>query len=94
MGLAPYGEPKFVDKIRDNLIEIDDDGSVKLATDFFEFMTGIRMTSPKFHALFEGEPRKPETEISQKEMDELNLQNNRINSQSNYKISPQIGGKM
>ena len=69
MGLAPYGKPKFVDKIRDNLIEIHDDGSVKLATDFFEFMTGSRMTSPKFHALFEGEPRKPETEISQKEMD-------------------------
>ena len=69
MGLAPYGEPKYVDKIKENLIEIHDDGSVILDTDFFEFMTGSRMTSPKFHALFDGEPRKPETDISQKEMD-------------------------
>lgn len=69
MGLAPYGEPKYVDLIKDNLITILDDGSFHLNMDYFDFCTGLRMTSSKFHLLFEGEPRQPEAEINQYHMD-------------------------
>ncbi|WP_111978075.1 carbamoyltransferase family protein [Algibacillus agarilyticus] len=69
MGLAPYGEPKYVDLILDHLIEVQADGSFALDMSYFNFATGLTMTSAKFHALFGGEPRDDKTEVSQKEMD-------------------------
>ena len=69
MGLAPYGEPKYVDHIMDNLIDVKEDGTYKLNMGYFNYATGLTMTSGKFHKLFGGPPRKPETDISQKEMD-------------------------
>ena len=69
MGLAPYGNPIYVDKIRDNLIKIKKDGSFSLDMSYFDYCTGLRMTNEKFHKLFGGDPRIPESEITQKEMD-------------------------
>ena len=69
MGLAPYGSPKYVKLIKDNLIEIKEDGSFKLNMDYFDFATGLTMTNKKFDKLFDGEPRKPESELTQKDMD-------------------------
>ncbi len=69
MGLAPYGNPKYVDLIKANLIKISDDGSFQLDMSFFNFATGLTMTNKKFNNLFGGPPRKSETEITQKEMD-------------------------
>ena len=69
MGLAPYGEPKYLDKIKNHLIDIKDDGSFRLNMDYFNYCVGLTMTSKKFHNLFDGEPRQPETSITQKEMD-------------------------
>ena len=69
MGLAPYGEPKYAQKIKDNLIDIKADGSFRLNMDYFDYCTGLRMTNRKFDQLF-GEPaRKPESELTQREMD-------------------------
>jgi len=69
MGLAPYGEPKYVQTILDNLIDVKQDGSFRLNLDYFSFPVGLTMTNRKFHRLFDGPPRKPESRISQKEMD-------------------------
>jgi carbamoyltransferase len=69
MGLAPYGEPKYVKVIYDNLIELDDDGSFWLNPDYFNYCSGLTMTSERFHKLFGGPPRQPETKLTQKEMD-------------------------
>lgn len=69
MGLAPYGEPKYVDLIKDNLISIKDDGSFHLDMSYFDYATGLTMTNDKFHKLFGGPPRKSESEVTQKEMD-------------------------
>ena len=69
MGLAPYGEPKYEKQIRDNLIEIKDDGSFKLNMNYFDYHTGLKMTNKNFDKLFSGPPRKSESKISQKEMD-------------------------
>jgi carbamoyltransferase len=69
MGLAPYGEPKYVDLILKNLIDLKDDGTFRLNLDYFEYMTGLKMTGGKFHELFGGPPRKPESPVTQKEMD-------------------------
>jgi carbamoyltransferase len=69
MGLAPYGEPKYVDKIKSNLINISDDGSFQLDMSYFSFAHGLTMTNSKFHKLFGGLPRQPESEITQKQMD-------------------------
>lgn len=69
MGLAPYGEPKYVKEIYDHLIDVKEDGSFRLDMDYFNYCQGLTMTSEKFHKLFGGAPRKPETQISQKEMD-------------------------
>ena len=69
MGLAPYGEPKYVNKIKDNLIEIKDDGTFKLDIDYFKFHRGFRMTSRKFHRLFGSPPRESEKELTQFHMD-------------------------
>jgi len=69
MGLAPYGEPKYADLIRQELIDIKDDGSFKLNMKYFNYCAGLTMTNEKFHKLFGGPPRKPESKITQKDMD-------------------------
>jgi carbamoyltransferase len=69
MGLAPYGDAKYVDLILDNLLDIKDDGTFRMDMSFFNYATGLTMTGSKFHRLFEGNPRKPESELSQKYMD-------------------------
>lgn len=69
MGLAPYGEPRFADLIRDRLIDIKDDGSFHLDMNYFNYCVGLTMTNERFDALFGGPPRSPESPISQKEMD-------------------------
>jgi len=69
MGLAPYGKPIYVDKIKENLIDIKADGSFRLDMSYFNFTTGLTMTNDKFHNLFGGNPRMRESELTQKEMD-------------------------
>lgn len=69
MGLAPYGQPKYADLIRTNLINIKEDGSFKLDMSYFNYTTGLTMTNSKFHKLFGRNPRKKESEISEFEMD-------------------------
>jgi carbamoyltransferase len=69
MGLAPYGNPRFVKTIMDNLIDIRDDGSFWLDQQYFNYCTGLTMTSEKFHDLFGAPPRQPETPLTQREMD-------------------------
>ncbi|VAX18023.1 Nodulation protein nolO [hydrothermal vent metagenome] len=69
MGLAPYGEPKYVDLIYDNIIDLKEDGSFKLDMSYFNYCAGLTMTSEKFHNLFGAPPRTGETEITQREMD-------------------------
>jgi len=69
MGLAPYGQPKFVKEIKDHIIDIKDDGTFRLDISFFKFHRGFRMTSRKFHQLFGVPPRGNETEITQFHMD-------------------------
>ena len=69
MGLAPYGEPKYYRLILDNLLDLKSDGSFKLNMKYFGYANGLRMTNWKFERLFGGPPRKPETKISQKDMD-------------------------
>ncbi len=69
MGLAPYGEPKYVDKIYDNLIDVREDGSFRLNLDYFNYHVGLTMTNRKFDRLFGGSRRKPETPIRELDMD-------------------------
>jgi len=69
MGLAPYGEPRYANLIRDKLITIADDGSFQLDMSYFDYATGLTMTNKKFDALFGGPPRKSEAELTQREMD-------------------------
>ncbi|AXH14190.1 hypothetical protein CP985_04385 [Malaciobacter mytili LMG 24559] len=69
MGLAPYGKPIYSDLIKEHLIHIKDDGSFKLDMSYFNYTSGLTMTSNKFHKLFGGKPRESESEITQKEMD-------------------------
>jgi carbamoyltransferase len=69
MGLAPYGEPKYVEIILDNLIDVKNDGTFRLNMRYFNYLSGLTMTSPYFHELFKGPPRKPETELTQRDMD-------------------------
>ena len=69
MGLAPYGKPKYVDLIKEKLIIIKNDGSYQLDMTYFDYCTDTKMTSKKFNNLFAGEPRKPESKLTQKEMD-------------------------
>lgn len=68
MGLAPYGEPKYVDLIY-KLLDVKEDGSFKLNMKYFNYVAGLTMTNKKFNQLFGGSPRKPESELTQKEMD-------------------------
>ncbi len=69
MGLAPYGTPNFVEKIKDYLIDIKDDGTFKLDISYFKYHRGFRMTSKKFHKLFGAPPRESEKELTQFHMD-------------------------
>jgi carbamoyltransferase len=69
MGLAPYGEPTYKDLIIEHLIDIKDDGSFRMNMDYFNYCAGLTMTNKKFHNLFGGAPRKPESNLTQKEMD-------------------------
>ena len=69
MGLAPYGEPKFKQLIYDHLIDVKDDGSFRMNMEYFNYCQGLTMTNEKFNKLFGGPPRKPETNLTQKEMD-------------------------
>ena len=69
MGLAPYGEPKYVDLILDKIIDLKDDGTFRLDMQYFNYCTGLTMTNSKFDALFGGPPRPAESEVTQREMD-------------------------
>jgi carbamoyltransferase len=69
MGLAPYGEAKYVDDILNNLIDLKSDGSFKLNVKYFGYCTGLIMTNNSFHKLFGGPPRKPEEKIEKRHMD-------------------------
>jgi carbamoyltransferase len=69
MGLAPYGEPKYVDLIYDKLIDLKEDGSFKMDMRYFDYCAGLKMTGRRFNALFGGPPRKPESKITRREMD-------------------------
>ena len=69
MGLAPYGEPKYVKAIYDHLLDLKQDGTFRMNMDYFNYCTGLTMTSSKFDDLFGGPPRKPESKMGQREMD-------------------------
>ena len=69
MGLAPYGEPKYENLILDNLLELKEDGTFRLNMNYFNYATGVTMTNRRFDRLFGAPPRKPESKISQREMD-------------------------
>ncbi|MBK6605132.1 MAG: carbamoyltransferase [Leptospiraceae bacterium] len=69
MGLAPYGEPKYVQLILDNLIDLKEDGSYKINLEYFDYIGGEKMTNKKFDQLFGAPARKPETKLAQREMD-------------------------
>lgn len=69
MGLAPYGKPCYKDLILTELVDVKEDGSLRLNLSYFDFIGGLRMTSKRFEKLFAGPPRKPETEITEREMD-------------------------
>ena len=69
MGLAPYGEPKYAQKIIDNLMDLKDDGTFRLDLSYFDYCTGLTMTNAKFDALFGGPARSPAARVTQREMD-------------------------
>ena len=69
MGLAPYGEPEYVDTILDKLLDLKEDGTFRLDMSYFNYCTGLTMTNARFDDLFGGPPRKPESDITQREMD-------------------------
>ena len=69
MGLAPYGKPRYAARIREHLIQIEEDGSFRLERGYFDYESGLRMTSDKFDELFQGPVRSPEEPITQRHMD-------------------------
>lgn len=69
MGLAPYGQPVYKDLILQHLVDLKADGSYRMDMSYFNYCQGLTMTSPKFHRLFGGPPREPETQLTQREMD-------------------------
>ena len=69
MGLAPYGEPKYVDVILTKLVDLREDGSFTLNQEYFNYLTGLTMTNGAFDRLFGGPPRVPESKLTQREMD-------------------------
>jgi carbamoyltransferase len=69
MGLAPYGEPRYADLIRQHLVDVKPDGTFRLDMRYFGYATGLRMTSERFHQLFGGPPRRPDDPVDQRTMD-------------------------
>ncbi len=69
MGLAPYGEPRYRDLILSELIDLKEDGSFRMNMEYFDYCAGLRMTNGKFGKLFGGPPRKPESDLTRREMD-------------------------
>ncbi|MDB5346459.1 MAG: putative carbamoyl transferase, NodU family [Schlesneria sp.] len=69
MGLAPYGQPRYADLIRDRLMDLKDDGSFRLNLEYFNYCAGLTMTTRRFDELFGGAPRKPESPVTEREMD-------------------------
>jgi len=69
MGLAPYGQPKYVDLILNNLLDLKDDGTFRLNMKYFNYTTGLTMTNKLFDRLFDAPPRQPEAELTSREMD-------------------------
>jgi len=69
MGLAPYGQPVYKDLILQHLLDLKEDGSYRMDMSYFNYCQGLTMTSAKFHRLFGGPPRKPESRLTQREMD-------------------------
>ncbi len=69
MGLAPYGEPRYVDKILGRLVDVKEDGTYRLDMRYFDYATGLTMTNGAFDDLFGGPPRRPEAPVTQREMD-------------------------
>src|SRR5579872_1924279 len=69
MGLAPYGQPVYADVIRAMLLDIKDDGSFRMDMSYFNYCQGLTMTSERFHQLFGGPPRRPESDLEQRHMD-------------------------
>ncbi|HQH74048.1 MAG TPA: carbamoyltransferase N-terminal domain-containing protein, partial [bacterium] len=69
MGLAPYGEPKYVQTIYDHLVDLKPDGSFRLNMEYFNYLSGLTMTNSRFDELFGGPPRQPESLLTQREMD-------------------------
>jgi carbamoyltransferase len=69
MGLAPYGTPKYAKLIYDHLLDLKDDGSFRMDMSYFNYCQGLTMTSEKFHRLFGGPPRKPESRVTERDMD-------------------------
>jgi carbamoyltransferase len=69
MGLAPYGSPKYVKNIYDHVIDLKPDGTFRLNMEYFDYCTGLAMTNRQFDAVFGGPPRKPETLLTQRDMD-------------------------
>src|SRR5262245_21524793 len=69
MGLAPYGNPKYVQTIYENLIDLKVDGTFRLNMEYFDYCTGLEMTNARFDKLFGAAPRAPESNLTQREMD-------------------------
>ena len=69
MGLAPYGQPRYADRIRDRLLDLRPDGSFRLNLDYFGYLDGLAMTNDRFAALFDGPARQAESDLTQREMD-------------------------
>lgn len=69
MGLAPYGDPSYRDRILEEVVDLRPDGSLRLELDFFRYHRGLRMTSGRFHELFGGPPREPDGELTRRHMD-------------------------
>jgi carbamoyltransferase len=69
MGLAPYGEPRYAQRILDHLVDVKPDGTFRLDLGYFDYCTGLAMTNERFHTLFEGSPRSPESRLTQRDMD-------------------------
>ena len=69
MGLAPYGEPRFAERILEHLVDLKEDGSFRMDMSYFNYCQGLTMTGPRFHQLFDGPPRQAEGPLTQREMD-------------------------
>jgi carbamoyltransferase len=69
MGLAPYGEPRYADRILDELVDLREDGSFRMNMGYFGFLSGLKMTNSRFDQLFDGPAREPESDITKREMD-------------------------